>query len=129
MTDDWEIEVFDTQKTHPYGFTRIRISMTRTISKDEKRPSWMPQYRPNVVVTTVNEGNGMTTTEQFGLKNIDACLIHIGKGVTASFCGHGADSEIMVNNVKRVIGKRSKYNSAENDLNTGRVIIELKEQE
>jgi hypothetical protein len=127
MSDDDEIVEFDTQKDHPHGFTRVSVHMTNEMYRDDKKPSWMPQYRPNIIVYAENRSLSMTSTQCFGLKNIDACLIHIGDtGIGASFCGYGAHPQIWADNVARVIGKRSKYNSAESDLNTGRLIIELK---
>jgi hypothetical protein len=118
---DYEIIEFDTLQEHPDGFSSIEIGMTNHITRDDKKAEL---YRPDVVVTTFKEGGGMTSIETFGLKNIDCCLIHIGKDICVSLCGSGADSIIMVDHAARVTGKRSEFNSVNRDFNTGRIIVE-----
>jgi hypothetical protein len=125
-SEDREIVEFDTIKDDPDGFNRIAIGMTHVVNRDE-HPSWMPQYRPNVVVTAYAESKDrlMTTVNTFGIKNIDACLIEITKGIDANMHGYGS-MDIHIENVARVVGKRSKYNSSERDFNTGRITVTLK---
>lgn len=126
MTD---IKVFDTyDDENKSAFSRVNVHMTTEVNRDP-RPSWMPQWRPCVVVTLYREGGCCTSIETRGLKNIDACIVHIGKVGYASLTGWGADTDIKIDNVLRVIGYRSEFASAENDLNTGRIRLILDKED
>jgi hypothetical protein len=125
--DSYEVIVFDTIKEYPHGFTTIHLGMTHTVERDAKT-SWMPQYRPNFVVTAHNRGNSMESIDTFGIKNVDAILVNVvDTGVGANLHGYG-NAELFVDEVARVIGCMSKTNSAESDFNTGRITIFLKEK-
>lgn len=124
-----EIKVFDTyDDENKSPFSRVSVHMTTEVNRDP-RPSWMPQWRPCVVVALYRESKLCTSIETRGLKNIDACIVHIGKLGYASLIGYGADTNINIDNVLRVIGYRSEFASAESDLNTGRIKLVLDEED
>jgi hypothetical protein len=114
-----EIEVFDSLKEHPDGFDAVDITMTTVLGRN--KPVIGARFKPNILVKAETITHDMTTTYNYGLEYIDACLIDIDTMDCISLYGPSADIEFR--NVARIVGLSTEYNSDTRDMNTGRLRI------
>lgn len=126
-----EIIEFDTFDEFPKGFEEITVHMSQEINSSyNKKKSWRPEWRPSIVVKAYYKSDkDNLCCVPFGIKNIDGCLFKIeNNGIMGSMTGYGSDTCIEIQDVSRIIGSYSQYNSAERDFNTGRITILRKEK-
>jgi hypothetical protein len=120
--DKYEIEVFDTCKECPDGFTRVSLHMSSILYKGDKVPPYERDfYRPKVTINASVKNDFMENGYIFGLRDVDAVMVHMGNGDIVSL--EGATTIILEGHIKRIVGKVSKFNSTSRDFNTGRIVI------